>query len=73
VGRFVLFADLLHAKRVFANTHGSHGISAIDAKPGQVVGPVNAEGDGEEAVPSAFSAANWRLLLTVYKAGAIVL
>jgi DNA-binding beta-propeller fold protein YncE len=37
-------------KRVFTNNHGSHDISAIDAKTGEVVGAVKAEGDGEEAV-----------------------
>src|SRR5713101_5644492 len=37
-------------KRVFTNNHGSHDISAIDAKTGQVIGTVKAEGDGEEAV-----------------------
>lgn len=37
-------------KRVFTNNHGSHDISAIDAKTGDVVGTVNLEGDGEEAV-----------------------
>ena len=37
-------------KRVFTNNHGSHDISAIDAKTGEVVGTVKAEGDGESAV-----------------------
>src|SRR5438067_1247736 len=37
-------------KRVFTNNHGSHDITAIDAKTGDVVGTVKAEGDGEEAV-----------------------
>ena len=37
-------------KRVFTNNHGSHDISAIDAKTGQVVGTVKVEGDGESAV-----------------------
>ena len=37
-------------KRVFTNTHGSHDITAIDAKSGQVVGTVKVEGDGEQAV-----------------------
>jgi DNA-binding beta-propeller fold protein YncE len=37
-------------KRVFTNNHGSHDISAIDAKSGEVVGTVKAEGDGESAV-----------------------
>jgi hypothetical protein len=29
--------------------HGSHDITAIDAKTGDVVGTVKAEGDGEQA------------------------
>src|SRR5438874_4842359 len=37
-------------KRIFTNNHGSHDISAIDAKTGQVVGTVKVEGDGESAV-----------------------
>ena len=37
-------------KRIFTNNHGSHDITAIDAKTGQVVGTVKAEGDGESAV-----------------------
>ena len=37
-------------KRVFTNNHGSHDISAIDAKSGEVIGTVKAEGDGESAV-----------------------
>src|SRR3989442_112889 len=37
-------------KRVFTNNHGSHDITAIDAKTGQVVGTVRVEGDGEQAV-----------------------
>src|SRR5260370_36283062 len=40
-------------KRVFTNNHGSHDISAIDAKTGEVVGTVKAEGDGEEAIIGA--------------------
>src|SRR5712691_3989351 len=40
-------------KRVFTNNHGSHDISAIDAKTGEVVGTVKAEGDGEQAVIGA--------------------
>jgi DNA-binding beta-propeller fold protein YncE len=40
-------------KRVFTNNHGSHDIGAIDAKTGEVVGTVKAEGDGEEAVIGA--------------------
>jgi DNA-binding beta-propeller fold protein YncE len=41
------------SKRVFTNNHGSHDISAIDAKTGEVVGTVKAEGDGEQAVIGA--------------------
>jgi DNA-binding beta-propeller fold protein YncE len=37
-------------KRVFTNNHGSHDITAIDAKSGNVVGTVEAKGDGEMAV-----------------------
>src|SRR2546423_3600209 len=37
-------------KRVFTNNHGSHDVTAIDAKTGEVVGTVKAEADGEEAV-----------------------
>ncbi|HEV2690723.1 MAG TPA: YncE family protein [Bryobacteraceae bacterium] len=37
-------------KRVFTNNHGTHDITAIDAKSGEVVGTVKAEGDGEQAV-----------------------
>lgn len=37
-------------KRVFTNNHGSHDITAIDAKSGDVVGTVKAESDGEQAV-----------------------
>jgi DNA-binding beta-propeller fold protein YncE len=40
-------------KRVFTNNHGSHDISAIDAKTGEVVGTVKAEGDGEQTVIGA--------------------
>jgi DNA-binding beta-propeller fold protein YncE len=36
--------------RVFTNNHGSHDISAIDARTGEVVGEVKIEGDGEQAV-----------------------
>lgn len=36
-------------KRVFTNNHGTHDITAIDAKTGEVVGTVKAEGDGESA------------------------
>jgi len=39
-------------KRVFTNNHGTHDITAIDAKTGQVVGTVKVEGDGESAVIS---------------------
>src|SRR3989475_5855346 len=38
------------SKRVFTNNHGSHDITAIDAKTGEVVGTVKVEADGEEAV-----------------------
>src|SRR5438128_3513354 len=41
-----------HTKRVFTNNHGSHDITAIDAKTGTVVGTVKADGDGEQAVIS---------------------
>src|SRR5215468_9769019 len=37
-------------KRVFTNNHGTHDITAIDAATGDVVGTVNAAGDGEQAV-----------------------
>ena len=37
-------------KRVFTNNHGSHDITAIDASSGDVVGTVQAKGDGEMAV-----------------------
>jgi DNA-binding beta-propeller fold protein YncE len=37
-------------KRVFTNNHGSHDVTAIDAKTGDVVGTVKVEGDGEQAV-----------------------
>src|SRR5438309_932865 len=40
-------------KRVFTNNHGSHDISAIDARTGDVVGTVKVDGDGEEAVVAA--------------------
>ncbi len=36
--------------RVFTNNHGTHDITAIDAKSGKVVGTVKADGDGEQAV-----------------------
>lgn len=41
------------SKRVFTNNHGSHDITAIDAKTGDVVGTVKAGGDGEQAVIGA--------------------
>jgi len=37
-------------KRVFTNNHGSHDITAIDAKTGKVIGTVEVKGDGESAV-----------------------
>src|SRR5258706_14493655 len=37
-------------KRVFTNNHGTHDVTAIDAKTGEVVGTVKAEADGEQAV-----------------------
>jgi len=37
-------------KRVFTNNHGSHDITAIDAATGEVVGTVQAKGDGEQAI-----------------------
>src|SRR5690349_10390403 len=37
-------------KRVFTNNHGTHDITAIDAKTGAVAGTVKVEGDGESAV-----------------------
>jgi DNA-binding beta-propeller fold protein YncE len=37
-------------RRVFTNNHGSHDVTAIDAKSGQIVGTVKVEGDGESAV-----------------------
>jgi DNA-binding beta-propeller fold protein YncE len=37
-------------KRVFTNNHGTHDITVIDAKTGDVIGTVKAEGDGESAV-----------------------
>ena len=40
-------------KRIFTNNHGSHDVTAIDAKSGDVVGTVKLEGDGEEAVIGA--------------------
>src|SRR5215510_4261946 len=33
-------------KRVFTNNHGSHNITAIDAKSGEVIGTIKVEGDG---------------------------
>ena len=37
-------------KRVFTNNHGSHDITAIDGATGDVVGTVQAKGDGESAI-----------------------
>src|SRR5438552_11041782 len=37
-------------KRVFTNNHGTHDITAIDAATGDVVGTVQAKGDGEQAI-----------------------
>lgn len=37
-------------KRVFTNNHGSHDITAINAETGEVVGTVQAKGDGESAI-----------------------
>ena len=37
-------------KRIFTNNHGSHDITAIDAKTGKVIGNLNVKGDGESAV-----------------------
>jgi DNA-binding beta-propeller fold protein YncE len=39
--------------RVFTNNHGSHDVTAIDAFSGQVVGTVELEGDGEQAIIAA--------------------
>jgi DNA-binding beta-propeller fold protein YncE len=36
--------------RVFTNNHGSHDITAIDAKSGEVAGTVKLAGDGEQAI-----------------------
>ncbi|HYW70667.1 MAG TPA: hypothetical protein VE961_06520, partial [Pyrinomonadaceae bacterium] len=36
-------------KRVFTNNHGTHDITAIDARTGQVVGTVDLKADGEQA------------------------
>ncbi len=41
------------SKRVFTNNHGTHDISAIDAASGEVVGTVQAKGDGESAIIGA--------------------
>jgi len=38
------------SKRVFTNNHGTHDVTAIDAKTGEVAGTVKLEGDGEQAV-----------------------
>jgi DNA-binding beta-propeller fold protein YncE len=37
-------------KRVFTNNHGTHDITAIDAKTGAIIGTIKVEGDGESAV-----------------------
>jgi DNA-binding beta-propeller fold protein YncE len=37
-------------QRVFTNNHGSHDITAINAKTGEIAGTVKVEGDGESAV-----------------------
>src|SRR5262245_31309117 len=37
-------------KRIFTNNHGSHDITAIDAKTGAVAGTIKVEGDVESAV-----------------------
>jgi DNA-binding beta-propeller fold protein YncE len=37
-------------KRVFTNNHGTHDITALDASTGEVVGTVQAKGDGEQAI-----------------------
>ena len=37
-------------QRVFTNNHGSHDITAINAKTGEVAGTIKVEGDGESAV-----------------------
>src|SRR5437763_1769270 len=37
-------------KRIFTNNHGTHDVTAIDAKTGEVVGTVKTEADGEQAV-----------------------
>src|SRR5262245_60422259 len=37
-------------KRIFTNNHGSHDITVIDAKTGEVIGTVKLAGDGEQAV-----------------------
>jgi YVTN family beta-propeller protein len=37
-------------KRVFTNNHGSHDVTAIDAKTGTVAGTVKVGGDGEQAI-----------------------
>src|SRR5437016_1369629 len=37
-------------KRVFTSNHGTHDITAIDAATGNVVGTVQAKGDGEQAI-----------------------
>jgi DNA-binding beta-propeller fold protein YncE len=37
-------------QRVFTNNHGSHDITAINAKTGEIAGTIKVEGDGESAV-----------------------
>lgn len=37
-------------KRIFTNNHGSHDITALDAKTGNVIGTVEVKGDGESAI-----------------------
>ena len=41
------------SNRVFTNNHGSHDVSAIDAATGEVVGTVQLDGDGEQAIAAA--------------------
>ncbi len=41
------------SKRVFTNNHGTHDITAIEASTGEVVGTVQAKGDGEQAIIGA--------------------
>src|SRR6267142_1405616 len=39
-----------NSKRIFTNNHGTHDVTALDAATGEVVGTVEVEGDGEQAV-----------------------